>query len=130
MVSRAHTGKTTADDDDPVVFHERISTFSRRYAERPATEIAPNIVPAAHASVTWLINSATPLSSAPMIYVITAVSRTDNFARRKRSAKWSGLPFIMGIPFRQRIHMTSVRSNSGIPSINTGLVNASKFARV
>src|SRR5262245_19819563 len=67
MITRTHTGKTAADDDDPFFAHERMSTFSRRYAERNAAEIAPNMVAAAHASVTWLIRSAMPLSRAPII---------------------------------------------------------------
>src|SRR5262249_4847619 len=130
MISSAHTGQTAADDDDSIFVHERMSTFRSRYAERHAAEIAPNIVPAAHASVTWLVKSATPLRSAPIMYVVTAVSRTESLMRRRGSAKWSGLPFITGIPFRHRIHITKVRSNSGIPRIRMGLVTARRFARV
>src|SRR5262249_20177388 len=67
MVSRAHTGEPAADDDDPFLTHERMSTFISRYADRNAVEIVPPIVAKAHSSVTWLIRRATPLRSAPMM---------------------------------------------------------------
>src|SRR5262249_22987935 len=125
MIAGARARKPAANNDDSLLAHERISTFIRRYAERQAKQTVPLIVTTAHSNVTWLISRATVLKSAPRMYVVIAVSRTESFRRRRRSAKWSGLPFMTGIPLRHRIHITSVRSNSGMPRIKTGLTTAS-----
>src|SRR5262245_56105316 len=65
MISGAHSGETAADNNNPI--HERMSTFIRRYAERPAADSVPHSVATAQAIVIWLNRSATPLRSAPMM---------------------------------------------------------------
>src|SRR6185503_6403853 len=63
MESGANARKASADNDDTFASHDHISTFMRRYADKPAAEIVPPNVATAHSRLTWLMRIAIPLKS-------------------------------------------------------------------
>ena len=70
------------------------------------------------------------MASAAYISDRESMAAGGTMHRRRRSAKWSGLPLVTGWPLRHRMNITSARSNNGIPRISTGLITASKLTRV